>query len=113
MSASRGVIAEKKIPPAVARDAVRDSDYSGTRRRFGKLSKRRFSRMIPGSLAFVFFTVGIFWHQFQRIQPGKDVPGWRDVRWEYLFLMLSFAFHWKPLQGASEFGSQAASFNPD
>jgi glycosyltransferase 2 family protein len=88
LSGSPVVIAEKEMLPAMKEDAARDSGYSGTCKGSGRPEKMGFSRMIPGSLVFIFFTVGIFWYQFRRIQPGEGVPGWGDVQWGYLLLML-------------------------
>jgi len=88
MSDSTGIIPDKKMLPAMGTGAVRDSGYFCREREFGRSENKGFSRMILGSLAFIFLTVGIFWYQFQRIQPGDDVPGWTDVRWEYLLLIL-------------------------
>ncbi len=39
-------------------------------------------------IAFLALTVGIFWYQFSRIQPGDASARWDQLRWGYLALIL-------------------------
>ncbi len=88
MSNSTIDITEKKTHLSKRTDITVDSGYSCRGRAFTRPASVGFTRMLIGSLAFVLLTVGIVWYQFQRVQPGDDVPGLADVRWEYLLLML-------------------------
>lgn len=46
------------------------------------------ANLLLGGVAFAVLTVGIFWHQFHRIQVGDAAPSWAGLRWEYLALIL-------------------------
>jgi uncharacterized protein (TIRG00374 family) len=47
-------------------------------------------KLTAGGLAFALLTVGIFWYQFHRIQPGDAAPRWDQLRWGYLALIFLF-----------------------
>jgi len=46
------------------------------------------AKLAIGSVAFLLLTVGIFWYQFHRVQIGDGGPGWHQLRWGYLLLLV-------------------------
>ncbi|HEV8457952.1 MAG TPA: lysylphosphatidylglycerol synthase transmembrane domain-containing protein [Methylomirabilota bacterium] len=71
-----GMLEAKARPDADARTAT--TGPSGLGR----------AKLTAGGIAFVLLTVGIFWYQFHRIQAGDAAPGWDQLRWGYLALIL-------------------------
>ena len=47
-------------------------------------------KLIVGGFFFVAITVGIFWYQFHRIDPGDHIPSLDQIRWGYLIPILLF-----------------------
>jgi len=41
-------------------------------------------KLISGGLIFLLLTAGIFWYQFDQIQPGAARPRWDQLYWGYL-----------------------------
>ena len=48
------------------------------------------AKLLVGSIAFIILTVGIFWYQFNKIQPTDTIPRWDGLQWNYLLLMVIF-----------------------
>ncbi len=44
--------------------------------------------LVAGGIAFLLLTIGIFWYQFHRAQAGDAAPGWHQLRWGYLALLV-------------------------
>jgi len=46
------------------------------------------SQLAAGGVTFLLLSVGIFWYQFHRIEPGNTALRWNQLRWGYLGLIL-------------------------
>lgn len=49
---------------------------------------RRRGNLVFGGVVFALLTVGIFWYQFDRIEPGQALPRWGDLHWGYLLFIV-------------------------
>ncbi len=73
---------ELEIPKAGQSISVDDTPHSAL---FGGVG---FSKLLAGCLGFALLTVGIIWYQFHRIQDDDGTPGWSQLQWGYLFLIV-------------------------
>lgn len=46
------------------------------------------TELTAGGVAFLLLSVGVFWYQFHRIEPGDAALRWDQLRWGYLELIL-------------------------
>ncbi len=46
------------------------------------------AKLMACGMGFIVLTVGIFWYQFNRIQPTDALPQWDGLQWGYLLLMM-------------------------
>ena len=47
-------------------------------------------KLLLGGIVFIAITIGIFWYQFHRIEPGDEIPSLDQIRWVFLILILLF-----------------------
>jgi uncharacterized membrane protein YbhN (UPF0104 family) len=45
-------------------------------------------KLIAGSLAFLFLTIGVFAYQFSFVQAGANGPSWHRLQWRFAILLL-------------------------
>ena len=87
-----------QLPPIVYGDGEHSSgmnlcgssgDYVSCKETLqGQPKALNIKKLAFGGLLFIFFTVGVFWYQFDRIQAGHTLPVLRHLQWEYLLFML-------------------------
>ena len=62
------------------------ASYHGTLQ--GEPKAPTMKKLTLGGFLFLAFTVGVFWYQFERIQPGHALPVSQQIQWDYLLFML-------------------------